>query len=387
MFKVAIGQSEKVIAEDAIKEILNQVTENFGAVVPQAGILLCPLDKDYAHLLFLVSLAFPNIEIIGCTTDGEISSIKGFSEDSIIFMAFFSDIAEIHAGVGKDSSLYGMKVGIEAASSAVSKLTQYKGEERFAIVLTDPLNAGVSDIDKGIEEVLGQNFPLIGAASSAYSKKKTTYQFYNNEVLTDSLVILLFAGNVTFSCGIQGGHSPMSGKEEVTLVSKNVLYRIGDQPALDYFRRYIGDSYGLFMNYCLAVFEKGRNSFYVRSAPFIDEEKGSVTLNGVVPEGALVQIGTADKNTCVQSCENSLRMALDNYPGANPAAALVFSCAGRKMMMGTQVVREAELVQKYINGIPFCGFYAYGEIGPLEKGQKSLFHGTTFITLLLGPAN
>jgi hypothetical protein len=387
LFKVAVGHSEAVQAEMAIKEILDQIHIKIGDHVPQAGIFFCPLDWDYAYMLTSIRAAFPEIALIGCTTDGEISSVNGFDEDSVILMVFASDEVEIRAGVGKGSSLLGMEVGKEAALSAVSNLAQFGGKERFAVVLTDPLNAGVSDMGKGIEMVLGENFPMIGAASSAYSKKKTTYQFYGNEVLTDSIVLLLFAGNIAFSCGIQGGHSPMGGREEVTSVDKNVLYRIGDQPALDYFRRYIGDAHGLFMNYCLAVFEKDRDGFYVRSAPFCDEEKGTVTLNGVVPQGALVQIGTADKNTCVQSCENSIRMALENYPSTKPAAALLFSCAGRKMMMGTQVVKEAEMAQKYLTDIPFCGFYAYGEIGPLKKGQKSLFHGTTFVTLLLGPSN
>ena len=123
---------------------------------------------------------------------------------------------------------------------------------------------------------------MIGAASSAYSKKKITRQFYMDEVLTDSIVILLFTGDITFSCGIQGGHSPMSRKEVVTSVQKNVLYRVGDQTAVDYFRSSIGIDHGLFMNYCLAVYENDRDSFYVRESPFFNLEDGSVTLNGAV---------------------------------------------------------------------------------------------------------
>ena len=138
------------------------------------------------------------------------------------------------------------------------------------------------------------------------------------------------------------------------------------------------------MNYCLAIYEEGRKGFYVRSAPFCDPETGTVTLNGVISEGAYVQIGTADKNSCIDSCSNSIQMALDSYPGLKPAAALHFSCAGRKMILGSQVVQETETVRKHLGDIPFCGYYAYGEFCPLEKGSRSLFHGTTFVTLLIG---
>ena len=386
MLKVAMGHSEDVIIEEAVSEILDQIHASLGDIIPQAGILFCTLDCDHSYILSSIRSKFPTIELIGCTTDGEMSSVLGFTEDSISLMVFASDSIEIRAGVGKGATLRGKQVGVDAASNAQMALKKCMNEERFAIMLTDPLNAGVSDIDKGIEEVLGQNFPLIGAATAAHSKQRTTYQFCNDDVITDGVVLLLFAGPIVFSCGIQGGHAPMGGKEEVTSANKNVLYRIGERSALEYFKHYIGEPYSLFMNYCLAVYEKDRESFYVRSAPFSDPETGSVTLNGIVPEGAYVQIGTADKNTCIESCTQSLRIALESYPGSKPSAAILFSCAGRKVMLGTQVIKEFQTVKEYLGDIPFLGFYSYGEIGPLTKGSKSLFHGTTFITLLIGSA-
>lgn len=386
MLKVAMGHSEDVIIEEAAREIIGQIHASMGDIVPKAGILFCTIDCDHKRIISLIRDAFPDIELIGCSTDGEISSIHGFTEDSIALMVFASDTIEIRAGIGKGASIRGKEVGIDAAQSARKGLKRCHNEERFAIMLTDPLNAGVSDIDKGIEEILGQNFPLIGAATAAHSKQRATFQFCNDEVVTDSVVLLLFAGPVVFSCGIKGGHAPMGGKEKVTSVNKNILYRVGNKSAFEYFQSYIGKSHSLFMNYCLAVFEKDREGFYVRSAPFCDPETGSVTLNGIVPEGSYVQIGTADKNTCIDSCTQSVLSALENYPGSKPEAALLFSCAGRKIMLGTQVVKEYQTVKKHLDDIPFSGFYAYGEIGPLSKGSKSLFHGTTFVTLLIGSA-
>jgi hypothetical protein len=298
-------------------------------------------------------------------------------------MAFASDTIEIRAGAGRNVSAVGIEAGREAASIAGGKCSN-PSENKFAVMLSDPLNAGVSEVSKGIGEILGEAFPLFGGASAAHSKRRTTHQFCNDEILTDSVVLLLFSGPVLFSYGIMGGHSAMGGKEKITSSSKNVLYTIGDEPALEYFHRYIGKDYDLFMNYCLAVFEEGRDSFYVRSAPFCDVEKGTVTLNGVVKEGAYIQIGTADKDTCADSCVASIRMALKNYPGKRPAAALHFSCAGRKKMLGTQAFLEAQISRRHLIGIPSAGFYAYGEFCPLGQGLPSMFHGTTFVTLLIG---
>lgn len=384
MFKAAVGHSEDTSTKEAVGEILGQIRSSLGDSVPQAGILFCSVDFDHAAIISQIRSAFPKIELIGCTTDGEFSSGMGFTEDSVVLMVFASDKIDIRAGAGKALSISGLDAGREAAKAVLSGKQRETGENRFAILLSDPLNAGVSEVSIGIGEVLGETFPLIGGASSAHSKRRTTYQFCNDEILTDSVVLLLFSGPILFSFGIQGGHSAIGGKEKITSSQKNVLYTIDGKPALDYFRRYVGGDYDLFMNYCLAIYEEGSDTFYVRSAPFCDPEAGTITLNGMVTEGAYIQIGTADKSECVHSCLKSIRMASENYPGIKPAAALHISCAGRKKMLGTQTLRECETAKENWGDIPFCGFYAYGEICPLEEGKKSMFHGTTFVTLLLG---
>lgn len=385
MFQVAVGHSIDPSIQHAMEDVFEQIRLRLGALQPQAGLLLCSVDLDHAYILSAIRKEFPDIELAGCTTDGEMSSVEGFTEDSVVLMVFASDTVEIRAGLGKNTSTAGRDAGSTAALNARERLRECRGQERFALIMIDPLNAGTSEIDNGIQEVFGKFFPLIGGATAAHSKKRTTYQFCNDEVVTGSVVLLLFAGPIQFSCGIMGGLSPIAAKEVVTMARKNVLYRVGDSTAIDYFQRYIGQNYSFFMNYCLAVFEKERSDgFYVRSAPFHDVQAGTVTLNGIVPEGASIQLGTCDKNICIQSCAESIRIARDRYPGTKPDCALFFSCAGRKMIMGTNVTQEAETVRASLGDLPFCGFYGYGEIGPMAPGDVSLFHGTTFVTLLIG---
>ena len=384
MLKTAVAHSEDTIVSKAVDEVLDQIKAELGDVEPQAGILFCSPDLEHPYILSRLRAAYPAIELIGCSADGELSSPGGLSEDAIVLMVIASDCLEIRAGAGKDLSGGGIDAGREAAGGASSAMRLNRGENRFGLIISDPLNAGVSEVSNGIAEVLGEAFPLFGGASSAHSKRRTTYQFCNGEILTDSVVLLLVSGPVLFSFGIKGGHSAIGGRDKITSSSRNVLYTIGDKTALDYFRGYIGDNYDLFMNYCIAIFEEGRESFYVRSAPFCDPEAGTVTLNGVVSEGASLQIGTADKSACSESCLTSLRMARASYPGKKPAAALLFSCAGRKKMLGTQADIEAQITAEQLGPIPFAGFYAYGEISPLDSGSKAIFHGTTFVTLLLG---
>jgi serine phosphatase RsbU (regulator of sigma subunit) len=72
----------------------------------------------------------------------------------------------------------------------------------------------------------------------------------------------------------------------------------------------------------------------------------------------------------------------------HPAAGLVFSCATRKHILGTQTAEEIKMLRTHLpRGIALMGFYSFGEISPLEAGGQSVLHNCTFITLLIGETN
>ncbi|BAZ08285.1 hypothetical protein NIES4071_00900 [Calothrix sp. NIES-4071] len=63
-------------------------------VAPSAGILFAAIDFDHAIILELISREFPRLELIGCTTDGEMSSKIWFQQDSLVLILFCSDTVE-----------------------------------------------------------------------------------------------------------------------------------------------------------------------------------------------------------------------------------------------------------------------------------------------------
>ena len=102
MFKVIIGHSDDVDAKDAITEIIEECNSKIEDVKPNAGMLFSAIDYDYDVLLDEINKAYPGIELIGATTDGEISSEMGFMEDSVNLILFVSDTIEIKAVVGRN---------------------------------------------------------------------------------------------------------------------------------------------------------------------------------------------------------------------------------------------------------------------------------------------
>src|SRR6476661_9951452 len=124
MFTAVVGHSEDLDAGAAAAEVTTQCRAKLNGTVPTAGLLFAAIDYDHQLLLDAINRQLPDLELIGCTTDGEISSELGFREDSVTLILFVSDRVDITSGVGR--GLSGDVVGacrsaVEAAQAKTDK--------------------------------------------------------------------------------------------------------------------------------------------------------------------------------------------------------------------------------------------------------------------------
>ncbi len=382
MLYVGVGHSDDVDSRDAIRDVLSQCRASLKDTTPQAGLIFMAIDYDHELILKEINQEYPDIELIGCTTDGEVSSSQEFMEDSIVLMLFSSDDIEIKAGVGRDVSKDSSAAAREAVEEAKSKS---KKKAKLCIATPESLTASCVSILEGLNSALGSGITVVGGSAGDQWRFQKSYQFYKTEVLNDSLPILLFSGNIVFSVGISSGWRPVGKRSVVTKVSGNVVYEIDNNPALEFYRYYFGGKMMPSGEYPLAVFEEDTERFYLRAPLGYDETKGSVTFAGDIPLNATVQITEADRDSILKGVEESVEMAIRTYRGKRYDAAVVFSCAARRALLGTRAAEEYKFLKKNIpEDVPICGFYTYGEIGPLLSNSVSQFHNETFVTLLLG---
>ena len=97
----ATGHSHELDSADAIAEALDQCTDALGGKQPGAGLLFVGIDHDFQVILDAIEARYPGVQLIGCTTHGELST-DGFAEDSVSLMLFHSDKVEFGAGVGEN---------------------------------------------------------------------------------------------------------------------------------------------------------------------------------------------------------------------------------------------------------------------------------------------
>ncbi len=381
MFEVVIGHSNDPDSPEAIAEVLEECSIELAGTTPQAGILYAAIDFEHDLILKSIYQQFPQLELIGCTTDGEISSKLGFQEDSLTLILFCSDKIEIRAGVGQNLVSNPVAAVEDALTNARFK---DDGEISLCLTLADGLsNCGVTIVE-AIKQKLGKRIPLFGGMSADRLQFKQTYQFCQQQVYTDAIAVLLFSGKLIHSYGVANGWSPLGKRQKVTKVDKNVVYELDNRPILDFYQYYLNDSFPS-LEYPLAVFDEDSDNFYMRVPNNYDTETGSVSFFAEVPLGATVQIVETNGDRIIESSPSSMLQAIEKYPGTTPTVALFFSCATRRNILGTQAEREYEVINSCLSqSLPGFGFYTYGEISPLENYPETFLHHETFITLLLG---
>jgi hypothetical protein len=388
MFKVVVGHSDDPDSQSAIESVLEQCLEDLTPIVPQAGVLFAAIDFEHALILKQIHQVFPNLELIGCTTDGEMSSQLGFQQDSLTLMLFCSDTVQIKAGVGYETQ----HNPTAAAQQAVQQATQPSTEPKLCIALPSSYTASGSTTSgeammAGLILALGEQVPVLGGTAGDQTRFKTTYQFFRTEVLTDALPVLIFSGDIQFSYGTACGWTPMGSKGVVTKAVGTVLYEIDGKPAVEFYQRYLGDRPPSAEN-PLAVYEAGRDdseNYYMRVPNASDPEIGSIHFLCGIPEQSMVQLTDISRDILITAAKTSFQTALSRYPGTTPTAVLLFSCCCRRWILGTRAKEEYQAVKDALaTPLPTCGFYTYGEFSPLEPQGKTHYHQETFVTLLMG---
>lgn len=381
MFKVAVGHSEDPYSIDAITEAIEKCEKVLGENKPIAGIVFISPDYDHKAILRHIMDKFPGLELIGCTSSSEVSSSLGYVEGSLLLTLFSSDRIKIYADVVRDISKEGHREEFQAAIRRT--LDRSTEEPKLCLTFPDITTLGAVQVIREMGLELGKTFPIVGGGASDMRFKFTeNSQFYKTEVLHDSAPFLIFSGPVRFEINSASGWEPFTAKQNMSSHKKDVVYKVGDDTALDYFKHYLGGEPTLANP--LAIFEEGQDEFYLRASIGVNEKDGAITVAGEIPAKNIeCSIAKAEPEIAI----NIMKELIEKTKASKPSydCAFVTSCACRPAVMGTKIREEGETIKEaYSDDIPCFGFYSYGQIGPFETGGKPFVHNVTVVTLALG---
>jgi len=387
MLKVAVGHSELVDVEDIIDEISTQCEEQLHGQKPQAGLLFSAVNVEHSALLSAIQEKWPGLPLVGCSTDGEMSSRLGFAEDSVSLALFVSDTLEITVGVGRNGSKDVVGAAREAYAQARSGTSLAPG---LCIVTPASLSFSSEQAVNALKTVVGPDVPLFGANAADQWTFEQTYQFFNSEVLCDSIPLILFSGPVCVASSTQSGWKTIGPVGTITKVEQNTVHAIDNSTALAFYKSLLGADAVPTGDRPLAILDNEGNISRLRASnEAFDPDTGTVTFFGEFSEGDRVQITVATRNEILGGTRASVRLAKERFPaGCLPEAVLFFSCSARKLLLGTQSSEEYAILKEEVgSALPIFGFYGFGEIGPSFSGEDHCeLHNETFVTILIGSA-
>jgi hypothetical protein len=390
MFRMAVGHSDDVDLASALETAFEQCDAGLAGAAPKAGLLMSAWEVDHQVAVDRIRARYPGIELAGSSTAGEMSSVLGFREDSVALALFASDSIDIVVGLGRNIVADYRAAARQAVAEATAKTTL---APRLCIVVSTIGGVEASRILDALRDELGPGIPIVGGGAAPRNPASeadgvSSREFAGGVVTGDALAILLFAGPLAFSYGVETGWRGVGPRATITRTSDAGVLEIDGRPALEFYERYVGPGQPPVAN-PLAVFEgPDSDRFYLRTALSYDRDRGSIGFFGAVPEGATVQLTVAGADQIFEGARASIADALAAFPGGGrPDAALLFSCATRKFLLGTRAGREIELVREVLGDtMPIGGFYCMGEIAPMATADLTRFHNATMVSVLLGSA-
>ena len=245
---------------------------------------------------------------------------------------------------------------------------------RHVLLFSDGLSVRATMLVRGLEACLPAGVAITGGLASDGTRFAETVIGLDGQPLPGRVVAVGIHGDsrLQIRYASLGGWDPFGLVRRVTRSRGQIVYEFDDEPALDVYRRYLGEhSAGLpssALFFPLAVRKDGERRVVVRTVVAIDESEGSLTFAADIPEGSTAQLMMANKDRLISGAENAAMVVMAGASGT-PDFALLVSSVGRRRVLGQRTEEEVEAVSTILGSdVPLAGYYAYGEICPFEVG-------------------
>jgi len=383
-FLVVIAHSIELDSFLAVTELIENCDLQLGNHNPIAGILYASIDVEHQLVLDKIYEKWPDLQLIGCTTDGEFSSECEYVEDSLVLTLFVSEEIKIVSGFINNTAIDKQKECSEALSEAVSRLGQ---TPKLCILFSDVLKTNGETVMEQLTIVTDGKLPIVGGISADSWRFIESKQFYNKISSSNISPFLLLAGAFDFSFGMDSGWEAIGEMGTITKSEGNVIYEINHKPALEFYSDILGENTKPTLELPIAIYDEHGDFRFMRTTfENYDNNIGSVTYLGNVPVNYKVRITMVNRDSILAGTSSSIKHAVSSFPSTDlPAIALCFSCSARRVLLGTRTIEEYQIVREKIGqNVKFVGFYTYGEFCPNLNQLSNEFHNETFVVLLMG---
>jgi hypothetical protein len=320
--------------------------------------------------------------LIGCsgkgTINGEDSDESGFS---VVVTAISSEELQWTNGIATGLEDNPRAVGQRVAEDLLPHLSS---DTIGLFVFPDGFTNNFDNFFEGLEENLPreQFLPLWGGgAGNNLDRGKPTYQYCDDEVVSDGVSYALLSGEAQTAWAVSHSVIPIGGERIVTRSQGNVIYEIDGKPAIEVLKEYLPKdalatdrdwvqyAISLALSFKAPSYMKDEE-YVVRGVPQLSLTDGSIIVQSEVEEGTSVWFSSRDKEKITTGLDRMAQQIKEQLGGEQPELVFQFECVTRGHLMFRDQ-EKLQILKRFRQTLdadaPWVGFYAVGEIGPVEE--------------------
>lgn len=328
------------------------------------------LRNRYAHAL-----------IVGCSSMGTILE-KRLYDDTLVATAIQFDTTTVR--LVSRSDLRTADATREAAAEIVADLQDADQGLFHVFMFADGFLSGAAIVN-GVQSA--GRVPVTGGQAGDYYNRERdlrTAVCANNPGESRQIVGLGFYGRDTsVYYGSATGWEPFGIERTITRAENNTVFEIDGEPALDLYRRYLGEHAGqlpmISLQYPLGLLNQ-RGDYTVRSVRNVNTADRSLVFAGDIPVGTKVRFMKTEVDNLIRA---SSKTANESHLKETTDLVFVVSCAGRRFVMNRLTEEELEAIDGAVGaGAIISGFYSFAELAPSSRVNPCDLHNQT-ITLTM----
>lgn len=373
---IGIGFSQNPNALLAAREVVAQAKTQIDQLSIDLAIVFNTVHYNSFEIVSSLREVLEETQVIGCSTAGIILS-EFIATRGVAILAIRSD--EMKFGVGSVNNVTAPDTRQAGSRLARNTIADFGSHQRKAFIFfTDGLLKNSAPIIKGLQEVFGTFFPMIGAGSSDDFHFKKTFQYCQGEVMTTGAAGLLIGGHLNLGIGSQHGWKPLGRPRSINQIDGHIIKTIDGKKASSIYEEYFGKEMEdlrakqlgqMAVLYPLGIYLEQDNEYLLRNAIDILND-GSIVCQGEVPKGSEVHIMLGNKDSCKQAAVNAALEVRESLKGKTPQVILIFESLARNKLLGRGAFQEIRLIKEILGReTPLLGMYSYGEIAPFHSLQ------------------
>jgi len=309
-----------------------------------------------------LKILYPKADIVGCSSSGNILG-DSISSAQVVATAISFDKGKVEISVEDFSDTDNQ---YKASHRLVENLP--KENLKHIFILSDGLNMNGSFLVQGANQAVNSTIPITGGLAGDGTLFKETCVIANDIASQKRMVAVGFYGDsFHISSGCYAGWEEFGIYRRITKSINNIVYEIDGQPALDLYKKYLGEyAQNLSANGLRFPFNvKKENDDYavIRSVLSVDEENKALIFAGDVPQGSYARLMKSDIDGLIDGSEMAARRI--EQTNNKTALGLVVSCIGRRVILNQLSDEELESIGDILGDtVQLTGFYSYGELAP-----------------------